>query len=157
MINLNNIKRNFSVEGLRRRITKTIRRFPIPLIMLAALSLWFIRIICFEPNISEYTSSAVAWGLSLAFLLSLAVNIWLEAFKRTELAKPLLLIVVALAAVDTVAIITTQNVNLVGVIGRAAIVTALVVAIVFLPARRKDPNLRLYTYTATVVVGYLLA
>lgn len=148
----------FSPDAARRRLVTVVRRFPFPL---AYISLFSLLMIANANNClsGDYLlRNSMSWALFEGFLLSLVVNLWCEFSGKIRAVRPLQLGVLALVAVDFAALYfrgsTPVNAEL---LGRTALVSALVAGILFLPLVRRYSQCELWIYTISQLFALAMA
>lgn len=138
----------FSADAIRRTIRIVSLRFPFPFTFALLITVWGIYM-TFEWNSDcDYIFESVNWTLTEGFLLTLAINLWCEFSGKKRILKPGLLCATALVAVDLI-VLLARNGSGTGAepVGRLAFASALIAAILFLPAISRYSRKQLWTYT----------
>lgn len=142
-----NLKKLFSPKVLIEAIEAVIARFPASACFLAAWTVWMLLLVTKAINPSGNLEIAATWSLSLGFFLCTAVTIWTEYLDRERLQKPLIAIASLLAFADFVIILVWGTSSQAGEIGRTALMTGIVVSILFLPVSKGLNRDQLTAYT----------
>lgn len=144
---MKSLRKYFSPEVLQEVLLSVVRRFPYTFGWLSVLVVWLVvLVICEFKNVTLIES--VNWALTEGVLLSLATALWCEYLRVKSRGAVVQLIVAVPIILDFVWLMIHGGVS--GdaeYVGRAAVFTALIVAIVFLPAAPGLSRSRLWCYT----------
>lgn len=134
---LKDFRRLLSPAALKKELTLIAVRFPLATAYVCLLTVWLCLLALDAVDPDSITVQSLTWSLVLGQLLSLAINVWTEYLGYTRLNKPLQLASLLIVAAEFSYISLSGSWgNTSAQIGRAALVTALAVAIVFIPAAR---------------------
>lgn len=145
---MSNIKKILSPDAVRRTIGSISLRFPLPLTFAVLLTLWGIISQYAWTSDYDYIFHSVTWALTEGFLLTLAIDLWCEfGFGKKILGAALTASVAVVAADLALLLIRGGTRTEAETIGRFAVSTALVTAILFLPAVSRYSRRQLWMYT----------
>ncbi len=120
---------------LCRAFENAARRFPITLIYIALFSLWCIIEICTTYHLDRNLESSIWYFTSVGMPLSLAIYIWCEFLQRRSTLPQVIANVLLL--VDSIYILSCGlNFSTHWGLSRSALMTALFVAILFVPIKK---------------------
>lgn len=144
------LRRLFSPTSVKNTVSAVWQRFPYPFIFAILLTAWEII------SLYEWTESfdvafrSVNWALAEGFLLTLAATVWCEFSGKRKLLKILLPCAVVLVAADLALLLYRGGPeNDAESIGRLAFSSALVTAILFLPALKRYNRSQMWSYTVS--------
>lgn len=149
------LKNLFSTKALAEALRIVIARFPASACFLAIWTVWMLLEVTDAVDPSKNLSFALIWASSLGFFLTTAVTIWTEYLGRVRIQKTLITIASLLALADFMIICLTGTGSQAGEIGRAALMTGILVSILFLPVSKglhKD-QLTAYTFRQFTVMA----
>jgi len=114
-------------------------RFPVTVVYVLYAAVWCVVYTLFEFDIyntpwSDKTVAALWYLGGVGVPLTLAVSLWCEYLSRPS--RPYMVIANLLLFADAIYIMCGPNLTDVWLVGRSAIITALVVAIIFVPSRK---------------------
>lgn len=148
----------FSPDAAKRRLVTVARRFPFPLAYISLFAVWMMADAnnCFDG--AHVLRNSMSWALFEGFLLSLVVNLWCEFSGKIRAVRPLQLCVFALVAVDFAAMCFRGSMPVnAEVLGRTALVSALVAGILFLPIVKRYCRRELWIYTISQLFALAMA
>lgn len=144
---MSKLKNLLTVDGLKHTIATVTQRFPFPFVFATALATWLICWLFPDKGNHNHLISSVCWVLCEGFMLTLAINIFFEFSNKKRLLKPAIMTAVGLVCADLMVLLTRNDIGTAETIGRSALVSALTVAIFFLPVVRGYSRKQLWLYT----------
>ena len=145
---MNALRKYFSPDAIRRSVADVMARFPFTVGYLLLLSAWLIAMVWKSFDLPVRVIESVTWPLCEGCLLSLAAQLWCEYLRKESRCIAVQLAILALVVVDGVVLAFRGGVSDAGeYLGRSAIVTALLTAIVFLPSAPDLNRRQLWYYT----------
>lgn len=137
-----------SARDMHDAIMTACKRFPITVIQLGLLTLFLLAVTLGDPDLTASCYYAITWETTVGALLSLAIGLWLEYSGNTAKAFPAQIAGLLVVLADSVMIyLRTSVITEAEWAGRAAVVTALAVAILFLPKGKGMGASDLWNYT----------
>lgn len=156
-------RRRFSLQTLIAKGEDAIRRFPAAFVCLILLCVWLL-ILIWTDGVSQNLTFAANYSLCAGLLVSLAVPVWCRYAGRKHLSAVLLTVAGVLIAADFVYLcFNASPLSLAAGVAHGSVITALVIAIIFLPDRRDPASSGLYTYLisrnilATALIAFALS
>lgn len=144
---MSKLKNLLTVDGLKHTIATVTQRFPFPFVFATALATWLICWLFPDNGNHDHLICSVCWVLCEGFMLTLAINIFFEFSNKKRLLKPAIMTAVGLVCADLMVLLTRNDIGTAETIGRSALVSALTVAIFFLPVVRGYSRKQLWLYT----------
>lgn len=129
------LRHYLSPDAIRRAVREIIARFPFAIAYLTLLCAWLVTMVYHSFDLSRMLIESVTWPLCEGVLLSVAAALWCEYMRPGSRALPVQLVVLCFVIVDCLALVLRGGVSDISeYIGRWAIVTALFIAVIFLPS-----------------------
>lgn len=144
---MSKLKNLLTVDGLKQTFVVVAQRFPFPFVFATALVVWLIYWVFQAHGSDDHLIGSVCWALCEGFLLTLAINVFFEFSDNKHLLRPVILTAVGLVCADLVVLLMRNDIGVAESIGRSALVSALTVAIFFLPVVRGYSRKQLWVYT----------
>lgn len=144
---MSKLKNLLTVDGLKQTFVVVSQRFPFPFVFATGLVVWLIYWVYQTHGADDHVIGSVCWALCEGYLLTLAINIFFEFSDKKHLLRPIILTAVGLVCADLVILLMRNDIGVAESIGRSALVSALTVAIFFLPVVRGYSRKQLWAYT----------
>lgn len=142
-------RRHLSIGRLTSDATQAIQRFPLGFAYLTALCLWLILLVWSgSDTFGENACIALSFCLSAGTLISLVIPLWAGFSGRPRLSMPVQAAANAILAADFIFLLMQASaLSTAGWISHSSVITALVVALLFIPDKRRPASAWYYSYT----------
>lgn len=145
---MNVLRRYFSPDAVRQALQAILARFPFTVAYLSLLCAWLIVMVLNSFELKPMIIESVTWPLCEGVLLSIAASVWCEYLRQDSKAGLVQLVILGFVFVDCLALLFRGGVSDVSEnIGRSAVVTALFIAILFLPSAPGLDRKQLWYYS----------
>lgn len=141
-------RRRMSLQALIADGTRAVTRFQMGFAYLIALCLWLLTLTWLDNQPGENVCIAFSYCLTAGLLLSLDIPLWTNFAGKPGLSLPIQAVANVLLAIDFIFLLMHGSVlGMAGWISHISVMTALTVALLFVPDRRRGAAAWYYSYT----------